>query len=121
MSDGTTKNGAPVYQHEDGSYFLWFRDHNRGWALGRNYSSWAFVKGLVRILSYDFSTLGTINDQEATLCPEDIVTWQAWKGELREYVTEEDANSRCSDCEKYPALEECRKTDDRKFYISNLF
>jgi len=88
MSNGTTKNEAPVYETSSGG-FLWYNGM-RGWNLGPDYNAYLWL---------------TVISPDGTFCPEDALTWQDYENSA--WVDDEDAEVRCSNCSIWPAYEEC--------------
>ena len=39
MSDGTTYNGAPVYEQDEGDQQMWYGGPASAWYIGSNYSA----------------------------------------------------------------------------------
>merc|ERR550519_1545699 len=88
MSNGTTKNKAPVYETSSGG-FLWYNGM-RGWNLGPDYNAYLWL---------------TVISPDGTFCPEDALTWQDYENSA--WVDDENAEVRCSNCSIWPAYEEC--------------
>merc|ERR1712013_255281 len=87
MTDGTTYNGAPVYAQQDGDQQMWY---DGDWAVGSDYNSGSY---------------GILSKDVGMYCPEDVTTWTFYgSGGMTE---DQDADARCSDCELYPAYDEC--------------
>jgi len=84
MEDGTTFMGKPVYQQQGGTKQMWYSEN---WMVG------TFRK-----------SRGIESKGMGNICPEDVSTWKHYSDE---WVEDQNADARCSDCTLYPANEEC--------------